>query len=95
MRIYIIGNDGITLCREAPATVQSGRDRHCFEGGIARSATDSELYPVAPALAREAHRNRPAHAVGAGQSSDACRPCLGKLQILVEGAHLASTSLWP
>ena len=21
MRIYIIGNDGITLCREAPATV--------------------------------------------------------------------------
>src|SRR5215813_9317736 len=24
MRIYIIGNDGITLCREAPATVNQG-----------------------------------------------------------------------
>jgi hypothetical protein len=24
MRIYIIGNDGITLCREAPATVSGG-----------------------------------------------------------------------
>src|SRR5438309_9468934 len=24
MRIYIIGNDGITLCREAPATVSEG-----------------------------------------------------------------------
>jgi hypothetical protein len=24
MRIYIIGNDGITLCREAPATVTDG-----------------------------------------------------------------------
>ena len=24
MRIYIIGNDGIMLCREAPATVNEG-----------------------------------------------------------------------
>src|SRR5262250_2728331 len=24
MRIYIVGNDGITLCREAPATVNDG-----------------------------------------------------------------------
>jgi hypothetical protein len=24
MRIYIIGNDGITLCREAPATIDEG-----------------------------------------------------------------------
>jgi hypothetical protein len=24
MRIYVIGNDGITLCREAPATVNEG-----------------------------------------------------------------------
>ena len=24
MRIYIIGNDGIALCREAPATVNDG-----------------------------------------------------------------------
>jgi hypothetical protein len=24
MRIYIIGNDGIRLCREAPATVNDG-----------------------------------------------------------------------
>jgi len=24
MRIYIIGNDGITLCREAPATINDG-----------------------------------------------------------------------
>ena len=24
MRIYIIGNDGVTLCREAPATVNEG-----------------------------------------------------------------------
>jgi hypothetical protein len=24
MRIYIIGNDGITLCREAPATIGEG-----------------------------------------------------------------------
>jgi hypothetical protein len=24
MRIYIIGNDGVTLCREAPATVSEG-----------------------------------------------------------------------
>ena len=24
MRIYIIGNDGITLCHEAPATVNEG-----------------------------------------------------------------------
>jgi len=25
MRVYIIGNDGITLCRKAPATVDDGR----------------------------------------------------------------------
>ena len=25
MRVYIIGNDGITLCREAPATVNDGK----------------------------------------------------------------------
>ena len=24
MRVYIIGNDGITLCRKAPATVNEG-----------------------------------------------------------------------
>ena len=24
MRIYIIGNDGVTLCREAPTTVDGG-----------------------------------------------------------------------
>ena len=24
MRVYIIGNDGITLCRKAPATVNDG-----------------------------------------------------------------------
>ena len=24
MRIYIIGNDGITLCREPPATIEKG-----------------------------------------------------------------------
>ena len=24
MRVYIIGNDGITLCRRAPATVNDG-----------------------------------------------------------------------
>ena len=24
MRVYIIGNDGITLCRKAPATVSDG-----------------------------------------------------------------------
>ena len=24
MRIYIIGNDGITLCREPPATIDKG-----------------------------------------------------------------------
>jgi hypothetical protein len=24
MRIYIIGNDGITLCREPPATINEG-----------------------------------------------------------------------
>jgi hypothetical protein len=24
MRIYIIGHDGITLCREAPATINDG-----------------------------------------------------------------------
>jgi len=24
MRVYIIGNDGITLCRTAPATVNNG-----------------------------------------------------------------------
>ena len=26
MRIYIIGNDGITLCREPPTAVNDGRD---------------------------------------------------------------------
>ena len=32
MRIYIIGNDGITLCREAPATINDGEVKR----GIAR-----------------------------------------------------------
>ena len=27
MRIYIIGNDGVTLCREPPATVNKGAVR--------------------------------------------------------------------
>jgi hypothetical protein len=35
MRIYIIGNDGITLCRKAPATVN--------DGGIA-VASNEELH---------------------------------------------------
>jgi hypothetical protein len=26
MRIYIIGNDGITLCREVPATLNEGEN---------------------------------------------------------------------
>jgi len=37
MRIYIIGNDGITLCREAPSTVN--------EGEIA-VASNEELHPA-------------------------------------------------
>jgi Protein of unknown function (DUF3489) len=39
MRIYIIGNDGITLCREAPATVN--------EGEIA-VASNEELHAAPP-----------------------------------------------
>jgi hypothetical protein len=39
MRIYIIGTDGITLCREAPTSVNEGEIAGRFEGGIARSAT--------------------------------------------------------
>ena len=34
-RIYIIGNDGITLCRDAPATASEWRDCRRFAGGIA------------------------------------------------------------
>jgi hypothetical protein len=46
MRIYIIGNDGIALCREAPATVNDGevgggRDRG--ECRLSEQRTRSEL----------------------------------------------------
>ena len=45
MRIYIIGNDGITLCREAPATVNEGIELmqrgmqavRCVRGGPVRT----------------------------------------------------------
>jgi hypothetical protein len=39
MRIDIIGNDGITLCREAPPTVDEGEITVALEEGVARSAT--------------------------------------------------------
>src|ERR1700726_3645438 len=43
MRIYIIGNDGITLCREPPATVNKGevavpQGRSCTPPGSAANA---------------------------------------------------------
>jgi hypothetical protein len=35
MRIYIIGNDGITLCREPPAAVNEGwRSAGPLSGGV-------------------------------------------------------------
>jgi hypothetical protein len=43
MRIYIIGNDGITLCREPPAAVNEGeiarslRTRNCAQPGSVAS----------------------------------------------------------
>ena len=39
MRIYIIGNDGITLCREPPATVNKG------EIAVASREEVAELWP--------------------------------------------------
>jgi len=40
MRIYIIGNAGITLCREPPATVNKGEVCCCPQG---RSCTPPRL----------------------------------------------------
>jgi hypothetical protein len=38
MRVYIIGNDGLTLCREAPATVNEGNCRGDERGTARRAA---------------------------------------------------------
>jgi len=53
MRIYIIGNDGITLCREAPATlsddeVRSPRKSNCTLRRLAARGCwpCGTLYPV-------------------------------------------------
>ena len=44
MRIYIIGNDGITLCRTAPAAVNNGKSptffRFSTSGRAFHSASD-------------------------------------------------------
>ena len=51
MRIYIIGNDGIRLCREAPATVN--------EGEIA-VASNEELLAAPLSGKRQQDRDEPA-----------------------------------
>src|SRR3954451_14173048 len=66
MRIYIIANDGITLCREPPATVNKGEIAVASRGGVAR---------------RPAQRQAPAGVVGRAaqcrKADDARRPRQG------------------
>jgi len=43
MRIYIIGNDGITLCHEAPATVNEGEIAVASCGSASPPASSSSV----------------------------------------------------
>jgi hypothetical protein len=52
MRIYIIGNDGITLCREAPATVTEG------EIAVASAAQTADPYSRASPSRSRPSRSR-------------------------------------
>jgi hypothetical protein len=46
MRVYIIGNDGIMLCREAPATVNEGEIAIASNaGGLAAGMVGSRGLP--------------------------------------------------
>jgi hypothetical protein len=72
MRIYIIGNDGITLCREAPATMTDGE---------VAVASKEELH-AAPLSGKRARRDLPNYAgarraTGCASSAWArrCRGC--------------------
>ena len=60
MRIYIIGNDGITLCGEPPATVKEGeivvdRARNCTQPRLA--ASGSWHYGILCLVSRNAGRS--------------------------------------
>jgi hypothetical protein len=60
MRIYIIGNDGITLCRE-PGRSQWGRNYRRIERGIARGRAQRQAAAGAverPARYRKAPESR-------------------------------------
>ena len=64
MRIYIIGNDGITLCRDAPASVTDGeiatpRVAGCSRGGEAIRSPDSRPPSSRKRAGRRSGRRRP------------------------------------
>ena len=56
MRVYIIGNDGITLCRKAPVTVNGGEIAVASNGGAARCSAQRQA--VAVAVERSARRRK-------------------------------------
>ena len=56
MRIYIIGNDGITLCREPPAAVNEGEIARRLKRGIARRPAQRQT--AAGAVERSARVSR-------------------------------------
>jgi len=52
MRIYIIGNDGITLCREAPATVNEGEIAVASKEELHAARLPALQVPHAPTCSR-------------------------------------------
>ena len=65
MRIYIIGNDGITLCREPPATVNKGDVAVASEGGVAAARLSGKrLLALWNALRASRSRRRSVTAIG-------------------------------
>ena len=43
MRVYIIGNDGITLCREAPAAVNDGEIAVAYNEELHTAPNNTEV----------------------------------------------------
>jgi len=58
MRVYIIGNDGITRMRTAPAKVNNGEDCRCIEREMHARVSDKRFAGALERLARVEKRKK-------------------------------------
>ena len=89
MRIYIIGNDGITLCREAPATVNEGEIAVASKEELHAARLPALQVPHAPTCSR-GNAALAAHA----QSRDSARHPGDGLSARQDGRNVVDQRPW-